>query len=150
MNCKSCNNEVYQNYCSNCGQPSKLKRIDGHYIAHEIEHVLHFERGILYTIKELITSPGDNVRRYISENRARLVKPIIFIIITSLLYTVVNGFFHIEEGYVKYDGISTTTTGRIFSWVQSHYAMPTSYWEYLLLFGLKYFSKNMTIIFLKF
>lgn len=142
MNCKSCNNEVYQNYCPNCGQPSKLKRIDGHYIAHEIEHVLHFERGILYTIKELITNPGDNVRHYISENRARLVKPIIFIIITSLLYTIVNGFFHIEEGYLKYDGISTTTTGRIFSWVQSHYGYANIIMGVFTAFWVKIFFKK--------
>lgn len=78
-----------------------LKRIDGHYIAHEIEHILHFERGILYTVKGLLIAPGASVRQFINENRSRLVKPIIFIIITSLIYSVVNHFFHIEEGYMQ-------------------------------------------------
>lgn len=121
MNCKNCNTEVSQNYCPNCGQPAKLKRIDRHYIVHEIEHVLHFERGILYTIRELITRPGDNVRQFISENRARLVKPIIFIIVTSLIYSLVNHFFHIEDGYVNFNESSKSTTGTIFKWVQDHY-----------------------------
>lgn len=120
-NCKNCNTEITQNYCPNCGQPTKLKRIDGHYIIHEIEHVLHFERGILYTIRELITSPGQNVRKYISENRSRLVKPIIFIIITSLIYSLVNHFFHIEDGYVKYTETKTTATSSIFKWIQNNY-----------------------------
>ncbi|WP_313265727.1 DUF3667 domain-containing protein [Sphingobacterium sp.] len=85
-NCKNCGTDITLNFCPNCGQPAILKRIDAHYIAHEIEHVLHFERGILYTIRELITTPGKNVKKYIAENRSRLVKPIIFIIITSLIY----------------------------------------------------------------
>lgn len=121
MNCKNCNSEVNQKYCSNCGQPTTLIRIDGHYIIHEIEHVLHFERGILYTIKELLTKPGDNVRQFITENRARLVKPIIFLIVTSLIYTLVNQFFNIEDSYVNFEESTKSTTGVIFEWAQNHY-----------------------------
>ncbi|BFM43748.1 hypothetical protein CFS9_23890 [Flavobacterium sp. CFS9] len=121
MNCKNCNNELSLNFCSNCGQPSKIKRIDSHYIIHEIEHVLHFERGILYTVKELVTKPGQCVKEFITENRARLVKPIIFIIITSLIYSIINHFFHIEEEYAKEYPITGTTTISIFKWMQSHY-----------------------------
>ena len=121
MNCTNCDYEINLNYCPNCGQAAKLKRIDGHYILHEIEHVLHFEKGILYTIRELLTKPGENVRYFISENRSRLVKPIIFIIVTSLIYSVINHFYHIEKGYVHYDENSKSTTGLIFKWVQEHY-----------------------------
>ncbi|TCN56232.1 DUF3667 domain-containing protein [Flavobacterium circumlabens] len=121
MNCKNCNAEATQNYCPECGQPMSLKRIDRHYITHEIEHVLHFERGILYTIRELITRPGENIKQFLLENRSRLVKPIIFIIITSLIYSFVNHFFHIEDGYLKPDESSTSTVGVIFKWSQNHY-----------------------------
>lgn len=121
MNCKNCNTEVNLNFCPNCGQPLSLKRIDGHYIIHEIEHILHFERGILYTIKELITNPGQNVKSYLSENRSRLVKPIIFIIVTSLVYTVCNHYFHWEDGYVKFLDTKKSTTSVLFKWVQEHY-----------------------------
>jgi rRNA maturation endonuclease Nob1 len=48
MNCKNCNTEITSKFCPECGQPTTLKRIDGKYIMHEIEHILHFERGILY------------------------------------------------------------------------------------------------------
>ncbi len=121
MNCNNCNIQVPLNYCSNCGQAKSLKRIDGKYIIHEIEHVLHFERGILYTIRELLIKPGENVRHFITDNRTRLVKPIIFVIVTSLIYSLVNHFFHIEDGYVKFDGNTKSTTGLIFKWVQEHY-----------------------------
>ena len=121
MNCKNCNSEVSLNFCPNCGQPSLLKRIDGHYIAHEIEHVLHFERGILYTVKELFINPGENIRNYISDNRSRLVKPVIFIIITSLIYTLISHFFHIEDEYIKYEGLENSSFVKILSWMQANY-----------------------------
>jgi hypothetical protein len=121
INCKNCNTSFNTNFCPNCGQPSALKRIDKHYITHEIEHVLHFERGLLYTIKELFARPGITMRNYISESRSRLVKPIIFIIVTSLIYTLINNFFHIEEQYVQQQGFENSYIGKLLTWVQSHY-----------------------------
>ncbi|WP_291285721.1 DUF3667 domain-containing protein [Flavobacterium sp.] len=118
MNCLNCNTELNSNFCPDCGQPKTLKRINGYYIVHEIEHVLHFERGILYTIKELITNPGQNIRNYLTENRSRLVKPIIFIIVTSLIYSVSNHFFHFQDGYMSFLDSQKTTTSAILKWVQ--------------------------------
>lgn len=142
MNCKNCNAEVNQNYCPNCGQPTKLKRIDGHYITHEIGHVLHFERGILFTIRELLIRPGKNVRLFISETRSRLVKPIIFIIITSLVYSLINHFFHIEDGYVKLDETKQSTTGHIFKWVQDHYGYANFIMGMFIAFWTKLFFRK--------
>jgi len=119
--CKNCSSEVALNYCPKCGQQPNLKRIDGHYISHEIEHLLHFERGILYTVRELLLRPGATVRRFISDDRSRLVKPVIFLIITSLIYTLVSHFFHIEDGYMKFEGEKKSSTGAIFEWIQAHY-----------------------------
>ena len=121
MNCKNCTTEVNSNFCPNCGQPTSLKRIDGKYILHEVGHLLHFDRGILFTIRELITNPGPNVRNYLAENRSRLVKPVIFIIVTSLIQTLCNRFFHFEDGYVKYLDNTKSTTTEIFKWVQGNY-----------------------------
>jgi hypothetical protein len=121
MNCKNCNNEVNLNYCPNCGLAVNLKRINGHHIIHEIEHVLHFERGILYTIRELIINPGQNIRNYLLENRTRLVKPIIFIIVTSLIYSLSSHFFHFEDHYINNTDNIESTTNVIFKWMQGHY-----------------------------
>jgi hypothetical protein len=117
--CTNCNQEIAENYCSKCGEPAKLKRIDLHYILHEIEHILHLEKGIFYTIKELLVRPGHNVRTFISNNRSRLVKPVLFIFITSLIYTVVNHFFHVEDTYINFD--ESKAPNVINEWVQNHY-----------------------------
>ncbi len=142
MNCKNCNKAVDSKYCPDCGQAIKLHRIDGHYIIHEIEHVLHFEKGILYTVKELLINPGKNVRNFINENRVRLVKPIIFIIITSLIYSLVNHFFHIEDGYLKIDEVKLSTTGKIFKWVQDHYGYANIIMGIFIAFWTKLFFKK--------
>ena len=142
MYCKNCNAEVNQNYCPNCGQPSKLKRIDGHYIVQEIVHILHFERGFLFTVKELLIRPGQNVRSFLSENRNRLVKPIIFIIVTSLIYSLVNHFFHIEDSYIKYGEEKPSTTGLIFKWVQDHYGYANIIMGIFIAFWTKLFFRK--------
>lgn len=119
--CKNCHAEVSQHYCPNCGTPVALKRIDGHYILHELEHMIHFEKGLLYTIKELLLRPGQSVKHFLVENRNRLVKPIVFLLIASLLYTLVSHYFHVEDGYVAYKEGKPTATGQIFKWIQDHY-----------------------------
>lgn len=123
--CKRCNCEFQSNFCPNCGNPSKIKRINGHYIISEIASVLNFEKGIFYTIKELLLKPGENIRIFISEDRNRLVKPIMFILITSVVYTILSGIFHTEDGFI--DGLrnsidsTESVTLAIIKWVQGNY-----------------------------
>ena len=119
--CKKCGSEFEGNYCPNCGHPQKLERINGRYILSEIGSVLNFQKGILYTIKELLIRPGQNIRAFISEDRNRLVKPIMFILITSLIYTILVRIFHFEDGYVSYSDDKESTTLIIFKWVQGNY-----------------------------
>ena len=121
MVCKNCETEVIQNYCPNCGTPVVLKRINGQYILKEISSVLNFDRGILYTIRELLLRPGKNIQTFVLEDRNRLVKPIIFIIITSLIYTLAQQFLHFEDGYVNAGGFEESATTNIFGWIQKNY-----------------------------
>lgn len=141
-NCNTCQTQISQNFCPNCGQAATLKRIDGHYILHEIEHVIHFEKGILYTIKELLVRPGESVHNFINKNRSRLVKPIIFIIISSLIYSVITTFFHIEDGYMKIDEASPSTIGVMMHWVQSHYGYGNILMGVFIAWWLKLFFRK--------
>ncbi len=120
INCKNCGSKVAQKYCPNCGQAIQLKRIDGSYIWHEIEHILHFERGILHTIKELLINPGESVRHFITENRTRLVKPIIFIIITSALYSLSQHYFHVDNAFIKFDIKEGGQAPKIKDWLDQY------------------------------
>jgi len=119
--CINCNTEITQNYCPNCGKPNLLKRINGKYIATEIGSVLNFDKGILYTIKELIIRPGSTVKEFILNDRNRIVKPIIFIIICSLIYSILEQFLNFENGYIYYDESMKSTSMSIFGWIKDNY-----------------------------
>ncbi len=144
-NCKNCNHAVTENFCPNCGQAVKLQRIDSHYIIHEITHVLHLEKGIFYTVKELLIRPGQNVKEFISEDRSRLVKPVIFIIISSLIYSIVSHLFHIEDGYITISGNEADRKSSIFAmmgWLQGHYGYANIMMGMFIAFWLKLFFKK--------
>lgn len=140
--CSNCNQDVSESYCSKCGEPAKLKRIDSHYILHEIEHILHFEKGIFYTVKELLIRPGQSVRTFISNNRSKLVKPIVFIIVTSLIYTVVNHFFHIEDSYINFDKPKVMAANAVNEWIQHHYGYANIIMGVFIAFWLKLFFRK--------
>ena len=89
-------------------------QINGQYVLKEISSVLNFKKGIFYTIKELVTQPGQSVKTFIHNDRNRLVKPIIFIIITSLIYMVAQQLLQFEDGYAKTGGFEKSATTKIF------------------------------------
>jgi len=120
-NCKTCENPVVGNFCTNCGLPVKLKRIDGRYILHEIQLIIQLEKGILYTIKELLTRPGQSIREFVAENRNRLIKPFIFIIVSSLIYSIVCKYMSVVGGYIEFSAAEGSSTSLIYNWIQSHY-----------------------------
>jgi len=120
--CKKCDNEFEGNYCSNCGQPLKIERINGRYIVSEIGSVLNFQKGFFFTIKELLIRPGENIKSFISEDRNRIVKPIMFVLICSLIYTIFVQIFKFKDGYLdfQFDDIDSAMS-MIFQWVTQNY-----------------------------
>ena len=147
-NCKKCNSELNGNYCSNCGYPAKIRRIDAHYIKDEIRILFNLERGFFFTIKELIIRPGQNIRRFIAEDRNRLVKPITFLIVTSLIYSLIVNFFHAEEQYINYEIKSDdgeeelAVLQTIFEWIQSHYGYANLIMGFLMALFAKIFYRK--------
>ena len=122
-NCKSCNSELYGEFCSTCGHPGNLKRIDGRYLLSEMSSVLNFDKGILYTIRELFLRPGDSIRRYIKEDRSRLVKRVIFLIVCSLIYSIGQQFLNFEEDYAQANAQAAgeSAVRDILVWMQKNY-----------------------------
>jgi hypothetical protein len=142
INCKNCDSTVGGNFCSSCGHPAHTKRVDGHYLLHEIQHVLHFEKGIFFTVRELLIRPGKNVREFLADNRNRMVKPVLFLTITSLIYSIINHLFHVEEGYITYQSMGSASTDAIFGWVQGHYGYANIIMGVFIAFTLKLFFRK--------
>lgn len=122
MNCKNCNKEATLNYCPYCGVAVNQKRISGQYIINEVTQVLNFDKGFLYTTRELLLRPGKSIQDFLDGSRSKLVKPVVFIIVTSLIYSLINNFFRVEEGYLQqYEVASEIPTIAVFTWIQQNY-----------------------------
>ena len=82
-----------QAFCPACGQPTQAHRIDWHFLGHELEHsVLHMDRGILYSLKNLMLRPGRFIRDYLEGRRARHVKPFLLIMILAALIVLMSKY----------------------------------------------------------
>lgn len=85
--CANCDRAIAggdQKFCPACGQPTPAHRIDWHFLGHELEHsVLHMDRGIFYSLKELMLRPGHLMRDYLEGRRARQVKPLLLLMISA-------------------------------------------------------------------
>ena len=143
-NCKHCNEQVSGNYCSNCGQPVNLKRIDRHYIMHEIRDVLFTDSGFFYTIKRMFVSPGDSVRIYLTEDRNRFVKPVTFLVVASLIYTVLSNLFHVGvEAYsMDQSEIELPTLNLFISWMIDYHGYASIIIGFCMALWIKLFFRK--------
>jgi hypothetical protein len=74
--CKQCGKDGTGNFCNTCGQAYAVKRITFSTIVHEVFHFFsHLDKGILYTLKQLIIAPGKPQLEYIEGHRAKHQKP---------------------------------------------------------------------------
>jgi hypothetical protein len=102
----------------------KLKRIDAHYVLHEIQHVLHLEHGYLFTIRELLLRPGKTIRTFLFEDRTKYVKPVIFLIFSAVIFSLIIHFFHVEYSFFNINKIAPLQgkirAKEIGDWTNSH------------------------------
>lgn len=137
--CTNCKKVCEGNFCSNCGTPLQIKRIDKKFLIHEFQHsVLHLESGLLFTIKALSLNPGNAIRNYIKGERLKYNKPITFLIITSLLFAIFSHYFafHSPEKADKYQFFLN-------SWASEHMSYANLITIVFTAFGLKYiFYRN--------
>ncbi|WP_313252736.1 DUF3667 domain-containing protein [Stenotrophomonas sp.] len=91
INCGRAVGGADQKFCPGCGQPTPVHRIDWHFLGHELEHsVLHMDRGILYSLKQLMLQPGKLLRDYIEGRRGNQVKPVLLITMTAAAVLLLN------------------------------------------------------------
>jgi hypothetical protein len=119
--CKKCEPKAALNYCPVCGRPKTIPRIDGSYVLQQMRNALSFEEGFLLTVRELLVNPGQSVQEFLREDRNRLVKPIVFLIVTSLIYTLCNTIFQFEDGYVRLSDNKESAVNIISDWIRGNY-----------------------------
>ncbi len=125
--CKNCGNEFTGNYCNICGQSAHTHDINLHFIWHDIQHgLLHFEKGILYTIKELFVRPGLAVKEYIDGKRINHFKPLSLLILLGGLYAFLLHTFNLHQTPIMNtapERILKFDISELFRLVEEHYSI---------------------------
>jgi hypothetical protein len=105
--CRACQTEGTGKFCSNCGQSLVIKKVTLPYLLHEVFHFFtHLDKGIGYTLKHLITSPGTMQRDFLAGDRNRHQKPFSMYFVAAsvaalgLYWTnyVILHFYHVGGG----------------------------------------------------
>lgn len=93
--CLNCETLVSDKFCQRCGQKTDTHRITlKHFIFHDILHgIWHFEKGILFTLKQAITRPGKAALDYISGKRIRYYNVFYLILLLIGLILFMNSVY---------------------------------------------------------
>lgn len=125
--CKNCGNSVSNVYCSHCGQSVHTSRINLHYMLHELQHsVLHVDKGIFYTIKQMIVRPGYAIKEYLEGKRVNHFKPFSFILVLGAIYAFIVHLLNIypEAHFFGEEANSASENNKIlFEWIYAHYSL---------------------------
>ncbi len=96
--CKNCEHTFQGNYCPNCGQKSKTERLSWNFVQDELKYVvLHFNKGLLFTAKELLTRPGDTIREFIEGKRINHYKPILLVFVLAGINGLLTHYLSLNE-----------------------------------------------------
>jgi len=124
--CKNCGNQVSGNFCSYCGQSTSTHKLNIHFILHDLQHALfHFEKGILFTAKELLTRPGNTIREFIEGKRVKHIQPLSFVILLATFYGLLYHYFIFSQFKTPLIGPTddiTGASGKIITWITDHFA----------------------------
>lgn len=129
LSCKNCDQNLTGNYCNNCGQSAETHRLNFHFLWHDIQHGLfHFDKGVLYTSKQLLTRPGASIREFLEGKRVKHFKPLSLVIILATIYGLLYHYFHIN----MFDQVDMTNTPnekilteKYNEWMATHFAWAT-------------------------
>ena len=95
--CKNCNNEFNGKFCNNCGQKVISHRLNFKFIIEELQHFFfHTDRGILFTIYQLLIHPGHTVREYIEGKRINHTKPLVFLLVVGSIELFLYSLFKFD------------------------------------------------------
>ena len=100
--CLNCDTALTDRFCAHCGQPAATHRLTMRHLLHEIPHsIWHVDKGIFYTLRELLFRPGPAILGYLRGQRARHFAPLSLL----LLVTGISSFLALK---LRLDAIAQT------------------------------------------
>lgn len=93
--CLNCNTTLISAYCHGCGQKADTHRITlSHLIKHDLVHgIWHFDKGLLYTLRESFLRPGYMAMDYIKGKRIKYYNVFYLILIVLGINALTSHYF---------------------------------------------------------
>lgn len=155
MTCKNCGHTVSDNYCSKCGQSTKISRITFKSVLSQItESIFQINHGFLFTMKTLFLKPGESIKDYLHGKRVRFFKPMAYVLTLSTIYLLatkilggntwmddlITGF---TDGLTEHESEHSESVPGFLIWMANNFA-------YASLILLPFFSLSSFLAFKKF
>lgn len=96
--CLNCGAALAGPFCAQCGQSAHTHRFTAAHLLHELPHsVWHVDRGLPYTIKEMLVRPGRTMRRYLAGQRVDLFRPVALVLLLAGVASFLLLALHLER-----------------------------------------------------
>ena len=119
--CANCEQEARDAFCAHCGQSTNLPRFTWRYVFHELPAGLFaWDRGALYTAKQLFTRPGHAISEYISGKRIKHFRPIPLLAFCAGLMGLLGYLLEEPIGAFRVNG-DQEGVKLVMDWVNGHY-----------------------------
>ncbi|WP_426492601.1 DUF3667 domain-containing protein [Hymenobacter sp. 102] len=96
--CLNCGHPVPDRFCGRCGQDAHhTHRLNMAHMLHDIPHsVWHVDKGILYSLRTIITRPGTTIRAYLAGQRVDHFRPLSLLLVVTGTFAFISSLLHIE------------------------------------------------------
>jgi hypothetical protein len=96
--CLNCSHPVPDRFCGRCGQDAHhTHRLTMAHMLHDIPHsVWHVDKGILYSIRTILTRPGTTIRAYLAGQRVDHFRPLSLLLVVTGVYAFLASVLHID------------------------------------------------------
>ncbi|MDR6561902.1 MULTISPECIES: DUF3667 domain-containing protein [unclassified Arcicella] len=125
-------------------QEPLLKRVDRKYAAEEFLNLIGYERGFLFTVRELLLRPSKLIHHYLNTDRNACTKPVTFLFLCSVIYSLITSYLEVdvlsEEQLKKQYGVSGVNS--VMLWVQNNYGYANILMLLFITFWTKIFFKK--------
>lgn len=93
-----------------------IRRITFKTVIQDLANTFNLERGIIYTIRELVLRPGKSIRDYLGTGRFKYMNPLKMLLLTVAAAVFFTTFFNVFE-----EGSSATFSKSFFSGLEKGY-----------------------------
>ncbi|KAA9327076.1 DUF3667 domain-containing protein [Hymenobacter busanensis] len=94
--CLNCGTTLHDHFCARCGQSADTHRFTTRHLLHEIPHsIWHVDKGLLYTLREMLLRPGAALRGYLAGQRRPHFAPLSFMLLLVSISTFLMSALHI-------------------------------------------------------